>query len=62
MKEYVAAHGGSVEVLDSTRGAHLRVKLPLVRASGMSGGAGRQAADAIGAWMSDGVADRRDAS
>jgi two-component system sensor histidine kinase GlrK len=30
VKEYVAAHGGSVEVLDSPRGAHVRVKLPLV--------------------------------
>lgn len=30
VREYVAAHGGSVEVLESTRGAHMRVKLPLV--------------------------------
>ena len=29
VKEYVMAHGGSVEVLDSARGAHLRMKLPL---------------------------------
>lgn len=30
VKEYVAAHGGSVEVVDTARGAHMRVKLPLV--------------------------------
>jgi two-component system sensor histidine kinase GlrK len=30
VREYVAAHGGSVEVIESTRGAHMRVKLPLV--------------------------------
>jgi two-component system, NtrC family, sensor histidine kinase GlrK len=29
VKEYVFAHGGSVEVLDSRRGAHFRVRLPL---------------------------------
>jgi two-component system, NtrC family, sensor histidine kinase GlrK len=29
VKEYVTAHGGNVEVLDSSGGAHLRVKLPL---------------------------------
>jgi two-component system sensor histidine kinase GlrK len=29
VKEYVTAHGGSIEVLDSGRGAHLRMKLPL---------------------------------
>jgi two-component system sensor histidine kinase GlrK len=29
VREYVAAHGGSIEVLDSGRGAHLRMKLPL---------------------------------
>jgi two-component system sensor histidine kinase GlrK len=29
VKEYVFAHGGSVEVLDSRRGAHIRVRLPL---------------------------------
>jgi two-component system sensor histidine kinase GlrK len=32
VKEYVFAHGGSVEVLDSARGAHLRIRLPLIRA------------------------------
>jgi two-component system sensor histidine kinase GlrK len=32
VKEYVFAHGGSVEVLDSRQGAHLRVRLPLIRA------------------------------
>jgi len=31
VKEYVFAHGGSVEVVDSLRGAHLRVRLPLAR-------------------------------
>jgi len=31
VKEYVFAHGGSVEVLESARGAHFRVHLPLVR-------------------------------
>ena len=29
VKEYVFAHGGSVEVLESRRGAHFRVRLPL---------------------------------
>ena len=29
VKEYVFAHGGSVEVVDSNEGAHLRVRLPL---------------------------------
>jgi two-component system sensor histidine kinase GlrK len=29
VREYVAAHGGSVEVLDSHCGAHLRMRLPL---------------------------------
>jgi two-component system sensor histidine kinase GlrK len=29
VKEYVFAHGGSVEVVDSSVGAHLRVRLPL---------------------------------
>jgi two-component system sensor histidine kinase GlrK len=29
VREYVAAHGGNVEVLDAARGAHLRLKLPL---------------------------------
>src|SRR5574341_290025 len=28
VKEYVFAHGGSVEVVDSARGAHLRIRLP----------------------------------
>ena len=32
VKEYVFAHGGSVEVVDSQRGAHLRIRLPLIRA------------------------------
>lgn len=31
VKEYVFAHGGSVEVLDRSRGAHFRVLLPLAR-------------------------------
>lgn len=29
VKEYVFAHGGSVEVLDSRQGAHFRVRLPI---------------------------------
>jgi two-component system sensor histidine kinase GlrK len=32
VKEYVFAHGGSVEVVDSRQGAHLRIRLPLIRA------------------------------
>ncbi|MNC85265.1 Sensor histidine kinase TmoS [compost metagenome] len=31
VKEYVFAHGGSVEVPDSARGAHFRIRLPLTR-------------------------------
>lgn len=31
VKEYVFAHGGSVEVMESGQGAHLRVRLPLER-------------------------------
>jgi two-component system sensor histidine kinase GlrK len=31
VKEYVFAHGGSVEVVDSRRGAHMRVRLPMTR-------------------------------
>jgi len=31
VKEYVFAHGGSVEVVDTAKGAHLRVRLPLAR-------------------------------
>jgi len=31
VKEYVFAHGGSVEVVDSGRGAHLRIRLPFTR-------------------------------
>jgi len=31
VKEYVFAHGGSVEVVDSAKGAHFRVRLPLTR-------------------------------
>jgi len=33
VKEYVFAHGGSVEVVDSASGGHLRVRLPLERRS-----------------------------
>jgi two-component system sensor histidine kinase GlrK len=29
VKEYVSAHGGSVEVLDTDHGARVRVKLPM---------------------------------
>jgi len=36
VKEYVFAHGGSVEVLDSERGAHLRIRLPLIRSEAAS--------------------------
>jgi two-component system sensor histidine kinase GlrK len=32
VKEYVFAHGGSVEVMDSARGAHIRIRIPLIRA------------------------------
>lgn len=32
VKEYVFAHGGSVEVVDGGRGAHLRIVLPIFRA------------------------------
>jgi len=31
VKEYVFAHGGSVEVVDSNQGAHVRMRLPLER-------------------------------
>jgi two-component system sensor histidine kinase GlrK len=31
VKEYVFAHGGSVEVVESPRGAHFRVRLPITR-------------------------------
>ena len=31
VKEYVFAHGGSVDVVDSGRGAHLRIRLPFTR-------------------------------
>jgi len=31
VKEYVFAHGGSIEVVDSSQGAHLRVRLPVTR-------------------------------
>jgi len=31
VKEYVFAHGGSVDVVDSGRGAHLRIRLPITR-------------------------------
>ncbi len=33
VKEYVFAHGGSVEVVDRASGAHLRVRLPIERRS-----------------------------
>jgi two-component system sensor histidine kinase GlrK len=32
VKEYVFAHGGSVEVVDSRQGAHVRIRIPLIRA------------------------------
>ena len=31
VKEYVFGHGGSIEVVDSRNGAHLRVRFPLSR-------------------------------
>jgi two-component system sensor histidine kinase GlrK len=31
VKEYVFAHGGSVELMDRSRGSHFRVRLPLTR-------------------------------
>jgi len=31
VKEYVFAHGGSVEVMDSRLGAHMRIRLPMTR-------------------------------
>ncbi len=31
VKEYIFGHGGSIEVVDSRKGAHLRVRLPLSR-------------------------------
>jgi two-component system, NtrC family, sensor histidine kinase GlrK len=31
VKEYIFAHGGSVEVVDSAQGAHLRIRLPMTR-------------------------------
>jgi signal transduction histidine kinase len=31
VKEYVFAHGGSVEVMDSRQGAHMRIRIPLTR-------------------------------
>ncbi len=31
VKEYVFAHGGSVEVMDSRQGAHMRIRLPMTR-------------------------------
>jgi two-component system sensor histidine kinase GlrK len=31
VKEYVFAHGGSVEIVDSPRGAHFRVRIPRIR-------------------------------
>jgi two-component system sensor histidine kinase GlrK len=33
VKEYVFAHGGSVEVVDSREGAHFRVRIPLIAVS-----------------------------
>jgi two-component system sensor histidine kinase GlrK len=32
VKEYVFAHGGGVEVVDSRQGAHVRIRIPLIRA------------------------------
>lgn len=34
VKEYVFAHGGSVEVVDSRQGAHFRVRIPLAGVAG----------------------------
>jgi two-component system, NtrC family, sensor histidine kinase GlrK len=34
VKEYVFAHGGSVEVVDSRHGAHMRIRLPMSRIEG----------------------------
>jgi len=34
VKEYVFAHGGSVEVVDSRQGAHMRIRLPMTRTEG----------------------------
>jgi two-component system sensor histidine kinase GlrK len=34
VKEYVFAHGGSVEVMDSHEGAHLRIRVPMTRTEG----------------------------
>ncbi len=34
VKEYVFAHGGSVEVVDSRQGAHVRIRLPMSRIEG----------------------------
>jgi len=31
VKEYVFAHGGSVEVVDSRQGTHMRVRIPMIR-------------------------------
>jgi two-component system sensor histidine kinase GlrK len=31
VKEYVFAHGGSVEVMDSREGAHMRIRVPMTR-------------------------------
>jgi two-component system sensor histidine kinase GlrK len=31
VKEYVFAHGGSVEVMDSRQGAHMRIRIPMTR-------------------------------
>ncbi len=36
VKEYVFAHGGSVEVVDSQQGAHFRVRIPLARAEALA--------------------------
>jgi len=34
VKEYVFAHGGSVEVMDSREGAHMRIRVPMTRTEG----------------------------
>jgi two-component system sensor histidine kinase GlrK len=32
-REYVSAHGGTIRVLSSARGAHLQIRLPLQQAA-----------------------------
>ncbi len=36
VKEYVFAHGGSVEVVDSREGAHMRIRVPMTRIEGVA--------------------------